>query len=118
MKGMTMESQTLWYAVRTAGKFRQGQTYTQAQLGVLGRMAAKVGHLIPVEPQTKRVVSKAVDGTQRATRPRSVLRARRTKGAGDGEAGVSARSSAKLRKVPGAEVGTGDDGSGQPGGNS
>lgn len=43
-----------WYAARTAGKFRQGQYYRHDQLGVLGRMAAKVGILVVGEPPVPR----------------------------------------------------------------
>ena len=40
----------VWYAVRTVGKFRAGQYYPNSELGVLGRMAVKVGALVMQEP--------------------------------------------------------------------
>lgn len=40
----------VWYAVRTVGKFREGSYYPNAALGVLGRMAVKVGALVMQEP--------------------------------------------------------------------
>lgn len=56
-----------WYAVRTAGRFRQGQYYRNDQLGVLGRMAAKVGILIVGEPPVSR---RAAKPAQKAAKPR------------------------------------------------
>lgn len=41
--------QTVWFAVRTTGHFRQGHSYTRDQLGILGRMAVQRGFLVPVE---------------------------------------------------------------------
>lgn len=35
-----------WLAVRTVGAFRRGRMYTDKQLGVLGRMAVKCGHIV------------------------------------------------------------------------
>lgn len=39
-----------WFAARTTGQFRYGRTYTNAQLGVTGRMAVRAGYLIPTGP--------------------------------------------------------------------
>jgi len=115
---MATENQIVWHAVKTAGKFRRGQNYTKDQLGVLGRMAVKAGVLVPITQETRRVVTTAADGTQRAVRPRSRARRGQTKGADGGEAGVQAGGGTQLRPVEGTEVGSGDDGGSQPGGDS
>jgi len=40
-----------WLAVNNVGKFRRGVIYDSSQLGVIGRMAAYSGHLVPhVDP--------------------------------------------------------------------
>lgn len=44
---MTGSAKKTWIAVSHVGKFRKGHIYTTEQLGVLGRMAAHSGHLIP-----------------------------------------------------------------------
>jgi hypothetical protein len=62
-------SERFWYAVTTAGRFRQGQTYHNSQLGVLGRMAAKVGYLVPTEPPAPRKPKPI----KRARKPRKVV---------------------------------------------
>lgn len=43
------DTRTVWFVVRTTGQFRQGHSYTKDQLGVLGRMAAQRGFLVPIE---------------------------------------------------------------------
>jgi len=112
------ETKTVWYATKTAGKFRRGHNYTKEQLGVLGRMAVKAGVLVPIASETRRAIVPTVDGTQRAVRPRSRARRGLTKGVEDGEAGVQAGGGAQLRPVEGTEVGSGDDSGSQPGGDS
>lgn len=104
-------TEVTWYATKTAGMFRRGQHYRRDQLGVLGRMAIKAGVLIPVEEATRRV-KKASGG---AVRPRSAVRARRGKGATDGEATVSSRGGQDVRDEGGPQVGQADDGGSQPG---
>lgn len=106
-----MTEKIVWYAAQTAGQFRQGQTYTKDQLGVLGRMAVKAGVLIPYEEASRRV-RKASGG---AVRPRSVIRARRGKGSGDGETTVQAGGSQVVRDDPGPQVGPDDDSGGEQG---
>lgn len=63
----------VWYATAHAGKFRRGQVYVRAQLGVLGRMAVKAGILIPYEqaaPVTrKRGVRRGKAGVQTGSGP-------------------------------------------------
>jgi hypothetical protein len=71
----------VWMAVQHAGKFRRGQVYVRAQLGVLGRMAVKAGILIPYE--------QAVPVT-------------RKKGARRGKAGAEAGGGPELRDDSGA----------------
>lgn len=44
---MVQQASKSWIAVSHVGKFRKGHIYTSDQLGVLGRMAAHTGHLIP-----------------------------------------------------------------------
>lgn len=56
-----------WYAVRTAGKFRRGQYYRNEELGVLGRMAAKVGILVVSEPPVR---NRPVKAAKKAVKPR------------------------------------------------
>lgn len=82
-----------WLAVRTVGVFRRGHMYTTEQLGVLGRMAVKCGHIIRADDIPERVVT----GENKATRPRSVRRAK-VKEVADGEQGVvQAGSGERLR---------------------
>lgn len=85
-KGMKMEKKDLtWYAVRTAGKFRQGQYYRNDQLGVLGRMAMKVGILVVAEPPKPRQA--ALQPAKKAVKPRKRAVATPVE-APDGEASV------------------------------
>lgn len=56
-----------WYAVKTAGKFRQGRYYRTEELGVLGRMARKAGFLVLADPPTARLAAKPA---KKAVRPR------------------------------------------------
>lgn len=45
-------AESKWIAINHVGAFRRGHIYTRSQLGVLGRMAALSGHLIPyAEPE-------------------------------------------------------------------
>lgn len=46
-----------WYAVRDAGMFRAGRYYRDDQLGVLGRMARKVGILVLADPPAVRLAA-------------------------------------------------------------
>lgn len=78
------EKKIVYYATQTSGMFRKGHSYAKEQLGVIGRMALRAGHLIPVEEATKRVRT----GAQSAVRPRSARRGTQTKGGGDGVAGA------------------------------
>lgn len=64
-----------WMAVNHVGKFRKGHIYDTSQLGVLGRMAAYSGHLIPH-------VEQLPSGRRKPTQSQ-----RRKKGWADGEQG-------------------------------
>ena len=109
-------TEQLWYATKTNGKFQAGRFYRREELGVLGRMAAKVGYLIPVDPDTRRVVTMAPDGSKRVTRPRSAVRSKRSKGGDGGEASVQAGGGEDVRDSSGPQGRQEGDGSGQPGG--
>jgi hypothetical protein len=61
--GMTPDH--IWYATKTAGMFREGRYYTTRQLGVLGRMARKVGYLVLADPPVSRTKP-----ARKAVRPR------------------------------------------------
>ena len=88
-----------WLAIRTVGAFRRGHEYTSAQLGVVGRMAVKCGHIIPAENIPARIVT----APQRATRPRNARRGTQTKGAQDGQQGdVQAGSGESVRDGDGS----------------
>lgn len=87
-----------WLAVRTVGSFRRGVMYTSAQLGVLGRMAVKAGHIIRADDIPERVVT----APQKAVRPRNARRARADKEAGGGQAGVQAGGGSEVRDDAGA----------------
>ncbi len=63
-----MDQQAIWYAVKTAGKFRRGQYYRTDQLGVLGRMARKAGVLVLGDPPPVRQA--ALKPAKKAVRPR------------------------------------------------
>ena len=79
-----------WIAITHVGKFRRGRIYTSTQLGVLGRMAAYSGHLIPyVEPLPS--------GRKKLTAAQ-----RRKKGWADGEAPVQAGGSQDVRDESGS----------------
>lgn len=87
-----------WLAVRTVGSFRRGRMYTSEQLGVVGRMAVKSGHIVRADDVPERVVT----GQNQATRPRGARRGR-VKEAGSGvEAGVQTRSGSGVLDDPGA----------------
>lgn len=58
----------IWYATKTAGMFREGQYYRTSQLGVLGRMARKVGILVMADPPVSRRA--ALQPAKKATKPR------------------------------------------------
>lgn len=66
-----------WYCVRTSGQFIAGHVYRSSQLGVTGRMAAKVGYLVPSEE-----VMTATKAPRKAVKPRT----RRVKGGEQGSA--------------------------------
>jgi hypothetical protein len=72
-----------WIAVNNVGKFRQGRIYDSSQLGVIGRMAAYSGHLVPhVDPlpsARKRPVA----------RKKPTQSERRKRGWADGEPGAA-----------------------------
>lgn len=71
-------------AVKTAGMFREGQYYRSDQLGVLGRMAHKVGILVLADPPLSRLARKP---SETAVKPRK--RAARTQEkVDDGKASV------------------------------
>lgn len=57
----------IWYAAKTAGKFREGQYYRTSELGVLGRMARKAGFLVLADPPVSR---RATQPAKKAVRPR------------------------------------------------
>lgn len=63
-----MENPAIWYATRHAGKFRQGQWYRTDQLGVLGRMARKVGIIVQGDPPPLR--NKPLEPAKKAAKPR------------------------------------------------
>lgn len=75
----------IWYATRTAGMFREGQYYRTSQLGVLGRMAKKVGILVLADPPVKRQA--ALKTAKKAVRPRKAVAPTPVEGP-DGEAPV------------------------------
>lgn len=75
----------IWYATKTAGMFREGQYYRTSQLGVLGRMARKVGILVLTDPPVKRQA--ALKPAKKAARPRKALAPTPVEGP-DGEASV------------------------------
>lgn len=85
-----------WLAVRTVGTFRRGRMYTSDQLGVLGRMAVKCGHIVRADDIPERVVT----GANKAIRPRGARRKKVEEA--NGEAGVQARGSAGVRHDSGA----------------
>lgn len=107
-------TEQLWYATETNGSFQAGRYYRKEELGVVGRMAAKVGYLVPVDPTTRRVVTKSVDGSPRAVRPHSNVRSRRGKGVRGGEASAQAGGGEDVRDSPGPQGRQEGDGSGQP----
>jgi hypothetical protein len=82
------------------GKFRRGQIYTSAQLGVLGRMAVHSGHLVPY-------VDQLPSGRKRPARKKG-------KGWADGEVGVQAGSGEGVRDDSGAQGSQGVHGGDQP----
>jgi len=59
----------IWYATRDAGMFRAGRYYRTDQLGVLGRMARKVGILVLADPPTQKLAA-APRPAKKAARPR------------------------------------------------
>lgn len=59
----------IWYATKNAGMFREGRYYRTDQLGVLGRMARKVGILVLADPPTQRLAAPP-KATKKAARPR------------------------------------------------
>lgn len=76
---MKQQASQSWIAVSHVGAFRKGHIYTSEQLGVLGRMAAYSGHLIPYVEQMP------------SARPRKkpTQTQRRKRGWADGEPGGS-----------------------------
>lgn len=70
-----------WLAVKTVGAFREGQYYRNDQLGVLGRMARKMGYLVVGEPPVPRKPA------QKAVKPRKKAAPTPVEGQ-DGEAPV------------------------------
>lgn len=87
-----------WLAVRTVGTFRRGHMYTSDQLGVLGRMAVKCGHIIRADDIPERVIT----GQNKATRPRGVRRAKAKESDGGQSAGVQTGGGSGVRDDPGA----------------
>lgn len=84
-----MATQT-WYAARTCGQFQEGRFYSREELGVMGRMAAHAGFLVPIEQVMPTPTGKV------AAKPR------KRRGVADGEASVQAGGSPDLRDDPGA----------------
>lgn len=83
----------VWYATRTSGKFQEGRFYTKDELGVLGRMAAHVGILVPMEqPEPK----------ARKAASRATAKPRKRRGVAGAEAPVQAGGSADLRDDSGS----------------
>jgi len=73
-----------WYAVKTAGKFRQGRYYRTEELGVLGRMARKAGFLVLADPPTARLAAKPAKKAVRRRKGAAPIPVE----AGNGEASV------------------------------
>lgn len=92
-----------YLALRHVGKFRRGFIYTSEQLGVLGRMAVKSGHLIPAPEPSKKPVRKKPAQSQR-----------RKRGWADGEVAVQAGSGEELRDDSGSQGGQVVHGGDQP----
>lgn len=88
----------LWRAERNVGAFRLGHLYRSSQLGVLGRMAVKAGHLQYVGPAPD--IIKPSIPAKKAVAKKAVRRKPKvsTKGWADGEV--------EVRMEPG---GTGQD---------
>lgn len=86
-----------WLAVRTVGTFRRGRMYTSAQLGVLGRMAVKAGHIVRADDIPERVIT----GENKATRPRGARRKKVEEDNG-GQAGIQAGGGTEVRDTSGA----------------
>lgn len=91
-----MTTTTVWYATKTSGKFQEGRFYTKEELGVLGRMAAHVGILVPMEQSKPIVGDRAAKAAGRTVRPR------KRRGVADAKTPVQAGGSPDLRDDSGA----------------